>query len=204
MKKYCCWLFLTVWGGLAASAQVELGVKAGLSIPTVRYKDQTDPQMSAVGFNGGFLAKIQVSQGFFIRPEVQYSRKGYRQAAIGGPGTGTTRLNYVAVPILAGFPFGGKFEGLIGPEFGYMTKATSVFSGNKTDITDNFQHFDWGLDLGATYAITSNLGAELRYNFGFRGLVKGITTDMNGTPNGSAKDGANRVFQAGLFYLFDQ
>jgi hypothetical protein len=156
MKKIIV-LLLACTLAVTARSQVQVGVKGGLSIATVRYKEQNDPQMSAVGFNAGLLAKIDVTEGFFIRPEVQYSRKGYREALIGGPGTGTVRFNYIAVPILAGFPIGKKFQGLIGPEFGFMTKATAVFSGNKQDITDNFQHFDWGLDVGATYAITSSL-----------------------------------------------
>ena len=182
-------------------SQVQVGVKGGINIANVKYRD-SDPNTPSVSFNGGVLAKIDLSKGFFIRPEVQYSVKGYRFPSMGANGTGTLRLNYAAVPILAGFPIGDKFQGLIGPEFGFLTKATSVFSGNKVDMSDSYQHFDWGLDLGATYKITDALGVEVRYNYGFRGLVKGITTDQNGGQTGSTKDGANRVFQAGLYYLF--
>ena len=201
MRKYYLLLLIAAWSSIAVRAQVQVGVKGGINIATVKYKD-ADPNTPSVSFNTGVLAQIDISKNFFIRPEVQYSVKGYRFPSMGGSGTGTLRLNYIAVPILAGFPIGNKFQGLIGPEFGFLAKATSVFSGDKQDVSKNFQKFDWGLDLGVTYKITPGLGVEVRYNYGFRGLIKGITTDEYGTPNGSAKDGANRVFQAGLYYLF--
>jgi opacity protein-like surface antigen len=201
MKKKIILAIIIIVCSIPAMSQVQVGVKGGINIANVKYRD-ADPNTPSVSFNGGVLAKIGLSKDFFIRPEVQYSVKGYRFPAMGANGTGTLRLNYIAVPILAGFPIGDKFQGLIGPEFGFLTKATSVFSGNKVDMSDNYQHFDWGLDLGATYKITSTLGVELRYNYGFRGLVKGITTDQNGGQTGSTKDCANRVFEAGLYYLF--
>ena len=182
-------------------SQVQVGVKGGINIATVKYK-VIGTNTASVGYNAGVLAQVRITQDFFIRPEVQYSLKGYRYNTNSSSGTGTTRLNYVAVPLLAGFNIGDKFQGLIGPEFGFLVSANSVFAGNKQKISDVFEHFDWGLDLGATYKITKALGAEVRYNFGFRGLIKGIVTEQNGGLSGSTKDGANRVFQAGLYYLF--
>lgn len=184
-----------------AQVKVEGGVKAGININTVKYK-HSDGEMASVGYHVGGLARIILDDRFFIQPELQYSLKGYRFPAVGGAGSGTVRFHYIAIPLLAGFPIGDKFGFLIGPEIGFMTKAKSKFASGTIEVSRNFQDFDWGLDLGATCQITKNLGGELRYNYGFRGLVKGITTDENGAVTGSMRDGANRVFQAGLFYLF--
>lgn len=201
MNKYSFLAVMIAFCSIPAQAQqVNFGLKAGINVNTVKYRN-TDPEMASIGFNAGGLAQIAVTKGFFIRPEVQYSIKGYRFPAMGSDGSGTVRFNYIAVPVLAGFPIGNKFAFLIGPEFGFLTKATSKFSTGSRDVSSNFQKFDWGLDLGGTYKITSTLGVEVRYNYGFRGLVKGITTDENGGYTGTDKDGANRVFQAGLFYL---
>jgi hypothetical protein len=204
MKKYGFLIMIAAVCSLSSRSQVNIGLKAGMNISTVKYKDAEDPNTASIGFNAGALAQITINKNFFIRPEVQYSVKGYRFPATGFSGNGTLRLNYIAVPILAGFPIGNKFQGLIGPEFGFLTKATSVFSGNRQDVSKNFQKFDWGLDLGGTYKITPALGVEVRYNYGFRGLIRGIITDENGNPTGSAKDGANRVFQVGLYYLLSK
>ncbi|AXY72902.1 PorT family protein [Paraflavitalea soli] len=200
MKKYCVLILVLVAGCLTTYAQVKVGLKGGININNVKYRD-ADPNTASIGFNTGLLARIQVSDKFFIRPELQYSVKGYRYPVTGGSGNVTSRLNYINLPVLAGFPIGSKLQFLIGPEFGYLVKATSKFGGNKSDITNLYQHFDWGLDLGAAFHLMPDLGVEVRYNYGFRGLIKGITTDANGNPTGSMKDGANRVFQAGLFYM---
>lgn len=200
MKKNCVLIVVLVAGSLTVRAQVQLGLKAGINVNTVTYR-QADRNTASIGFNAGLLTEIKVSKSFFIRPELLYSVKGYRSTLIGSNDYATSRLNYINLPILAGFPVTPQLQFLIGPEFGYMAKATYKYHGTISSATDLYQHFDWGLDLGAAYKFTPALGVELRYNYGFRGLVKGITTDQNGVPNGSAKDGANRVFQAGLFYM---
>ncbi len=200
MKKYGILTVVLTICCLYTQAQVRAGLKAGLNINTVKYR-QADPNTASIGYHAGLLAHIPLTPVFFLRPEVQYSLKGYRSPIVGANGNATSRLNYISVPILVGFPIGSKVQALIGPEFGYLLKATSKYGANKTDVTSLYQHFDWGLDLGGTYKITADLGVEVRYNYGFRGLIKGMTTDASGNPTGSTRDGANRVFQAGLFYL---
>jgi len=200
MKKYCILMVVFVAGCLSAHAQVSAGFKAGINVNNVKYRD-SDPNTASVGFNVGVLTEITVNKSFFIRPELLYSVKGYRSPLTGSNGNTTSRLNYINLPILAGFPVTPQLHFLIGPEFGYMIKAAYKYGSTTSNATDLYQHFDWGLDLGAGYKFTPQLGVEVRYNYGFRGLIKGITTDENGVPNGSMKDGSNRVFQAGLFYM---
>jgi hypothetical protein len=200
MKKDCVLIIVFVAGCLSALAQVKAGLKAGININNVKYRD-TDPNTASIGFNVGVLTEITVTKSFFIRPELLYSVKGYRATLIGSNGYATSRLKYINLPILAGFPVTPQLQFLIGPEFGYMLKATYKFGGTTSNATELYQQFDWGLDVGAAYKFTPQLGVEVRYNYGFRGLINGITTDENGVPNGSMKDGANRVFQAGLFYM---
>lgn len=186
-----------------AVAQPEGGFKAGMNINTVRYRD-ADPNSASIGYYAGAFMNIRLTESdLFLRPEIQYSLKGYRTPLIGANGQVTSRLNYITLPVLLMAPIGPKFITMAGPEFGYLFKAVEKYKTVKNDITDRYQHFDWGLDIGAGYYITPQLGIEIRYNYGFRGLTKGITVDMNGTPVGTARDGANRVFQAGLFYSFN-
>lgn len=200
MKKYCILIVIILLSNVVLLAQVSVGVKAGININSVKYK-RAEAEMASIGFHAGLMAKVPVTEGFFVRTEVQYSRKGYRVPAIGSDGQGNVRFHYVAVPILAGIPVGSKFSFLIGPELGYLVKANSKFSTSTRDVTQNFQRFDWGLDIGGAWQITSALGLEVRYNYGFYGLVKGMIADQNGDYIGSARDGANRVIQAGLFYM---
>lgn len=187
---------------LTAHAQVAAGLKGGININTVKYRE-ADPNSASVGFNAGAVFMINLGDGLILQPEVQYSQKGYRSPVIGANGQVTSRMNYINVPLLLTVPVGTKFHISAGPEFGYLVKATAVRGGNKDDVTDRFQHFDWGLDAGGGYWINNNLAIDLRYCYGFRGLVKGLFTDQFGNVVGSGRDGAHRVFQAGLIYLFN-
>ncbi|MDF2193288.1 porin family protein [Paraflavitalea sp. CAU 1676] len=185
---------------LGALAQGQLGIKAGGSINTVRYRD-ADPNNASIGYYAGAYTLIRLTQSdLFLRPEIQYSLKGYRSPLTGANGQVTCRLNYITLPILLMAPVGDKIQTMAGFEFGYLMKAVEKYHNTKNDITSRFQHFDWGLNIGGAYLITPTLGVELHYNYGFRGLVKGITVDGNGNPTGTNRDGANRVVQIGLFY----
>lgn len=201
MRKYFFVAALLILCNIISRAQeVDFGVKTGININTVKYR-QSAGEMASVGYYAGLMAQIPISDQLFIRPEVQYSLKGFRYPAVGAAGSGNVRFHYIAVPLLAGFPIGDKFAALIGPEIGFLTSAKSKFASGTIDVGNNYQKFDWGLDLGGQYKVTPELGVAVRYNYGFRTLIKGITTDENGNPTGSNRDGANRVFQAGLFYL---
>ncbi len=70
-------------------------------------------------------------------------------------------------------------------------------------MTNFYRHFDIGFDLGIAYHISKALGAEARYNYGFKDLVNVVFENENGDITGQGKNGANRVFQFGLFYMLD-
>lgn len=201
MKKLLLVQTILLTAFVTAQAQVVAGVKGGININTVRYRE-SNPNTASVGFHAGAVFLIPIGDGLVLQPELLFSRKGYRSPLVGANGQVTSRMNYINLPLLLTVPVGTKFHLSAGPEFGYLVKATSKYGSNKDDITDRYQHFDWGLDAGGGYWITNHLAIDVRYNYGFRGLIKGITTDQNGVPNGSGRDGAHRVFQAGLVYLF--
>jgi hypothetical protein len=99
---------------------------------------------------------------------------------------------------------GGPIENLLvlaGPELGYLTSARSRFGGASRDLANIYRSFDMAADLGVAYEATRNIGIELRYNYGFKGLVQGVYTDQYGNITGRAKTGANRVFKVGVYYL---
>ncbi|WP_276483362.1 porin family protein [Paraflavitalea pollutisoli] len=201
MKKLLVVHALLFAAMFSADAQVVAGVKGGININNVRYRD-SNPNTASVGYYLGALFIIPIGDGLVLQPELLYSKKGYRSPLVGANGQVTSRMNYINLPLLLSVPVATKFQLYAGPEFGYLVKATSKYGSNKDDITDRYQHFDWGLDAGGSYWLTNQLAIDLRYNYGFRGLIRGITTDPNGVPNGSGRDGAHRVFQVGLMYTF--
>ena len=182
-------------------SQVRLGLKGGLNFATVKYIN-VDNSKARVGWNAGALAEIPVQDNLLIRPEVLYSSKGFAFSAVGTSSSGSVKLNYITVPVLFGYRF--KSSILAGPEFGFLRKAVSKSSGITNDMTNFYRHFDLGFDLGLAYNVTKVFGAEIRYNYGFKDLVNVVYQNENGDISGQGKNGANRVFQIGLFYMLDQ
>ena len=113
------------------------------------------------------------------------------------------KLNYISVPVLFGYRPDSKSEILLGPEFGFLRKAVSKSLGIREEMTYLYRHFDVGFDLGVAYNISRVFGAEARYNHGFKDLVNVVIVDDNGDITGQGKNGANRVFQFGLFFMLD-
>lgn len=202
MKKFIfCILFL--FSCILSYSQVQLGIKGGLNLATVRYIN-TDNSKARIGWNAGALAEIPVQDNILIRPELLYSSKGFAFSARGTSSAGSVRLNYIAVPALFGYRPNSKSEILLGPEFGFLHKAVTKSSGITDDITGSFRHFDIGFDLGLAYNITKEFGAEVRYNYGFKDLVNVVYMNDNGNISGQGKNGANSVFQVGIYYMISQ
>lgn len=182
-----------------AKAQVEFGIKGGLNAATVAYIN-TDNSKARLGWNAGIVAEIPLQEDLFIRPEVLYSSKGFGYNATGFANAGSLRLNYVAVPVLLGYHPFSKTSLLFGPEFGFLRKAASKSQGITDDMTFGYRRFDIGVDLGIAYDISENFGAEARYNYGFKDLVNVVFLDPGGNIVSQGKNGANRVFQVGIYY----
>lgn len=201
MKKY--YLICLAFFFLNSSyAQVRLGLKGGVNLATVRYIN-ADNSKARVGWNAGGLAEIAIQNDLLIRPELLYSSKGFAFSATGTSNKGSLKLNYIAVPILVGYRPNSKSEIFLGPEFGFLRKAVSKSLGISEDMTNFYRHFDVGFDLGYAYNVSKVFGVEARYNYGFKDLVNVAIVDDNGNVTGQGKNGANRVFQVGLFYMLD-
>lgn len=185
---------------IISHAQIQFGLKGGLNLASVRYI-YTDNSKARAGWNAGGLAEIPIQDNLLVRPELLYSSKGFGFSARGTSSAGSVRLNYIAVPVLFGYRFSRKSQILAGPEFGFLRKAVSKSIGISEDMTNSFRRFDVGFDLGLAYNITKVLGAEVRYNYGFKDLVNVVYMNNNGDITGQGKNGANSVLQLGLFYM---
>ena len=196
-------VFLCVFLGSNLPAQIVSGVKGGINLATVRYLNNGNTK-ARVGWNAGFLTEIPVENNLFIRPELLYSSKGFAFSASGAARSGSEKLNYIAVPVLAGYRPTEKSAILAGPEFGFLRKAVSKSLGITEDRTNFYRRFDIGFDLGFAYNFSKTAGAEVRYNYGFKDLVNVVYQNDDGGYAGQGKNGANSVLQFGLYYLFDK
>lgn len=196
-------LFLTLFGMFVFSSsfgQARIGLKAGTNFASLKGAGP-DNSNARIGYYAGGLIQWAFAENLFLQPELLYSVKGHRTPATQTNGAATTSLNYISLPVLIGFRPATKLLLLIGPEAGVLTSAYSKFDGTNYGISNMYRGVDLGADIGLNYGITESLGVDLRYNYGFKGLVKIAYTDQNGNVVRQGRTGANRVFQIGVYYL---
>jgi hypothetical protein len=119
MKKTFLLLASLFASGYAAHAQVSVIPKGGLTLSTVRTSGGSgfDFSQGDVRYQPGFAAGIALDvpvagNGFFsVQPELLYVQKGHGVEAAGDGGSAvrlTETFNYLEVPVLGKFNFGGE------------------------------------------------------------------------------------------------
>ncbi|SIT23071.1 Opacity protein [Chryseobacterium ureilyticum] len=186
-----------------SSNPVSFGVKGGMNVSSLSKDSGLDDQKSKIGFNAGVFANIPVATSFSIQPEVLYSQYGNKSdfTALGTKYSASTKLDYIAVPVMFQYNALPNLYLEAGPEFGFMVSAKNKLknesNGDSTtsdNYKDNFNTFNFGIGLGAGYYFTPNLGITARY-------VAGLTDIAKNRPSGSDAV-RNNVFQVGLAYKF--
>lgn len=178
----------------------KFGLKAGLNLANLYVDDVKDENFKA-GFNAGLYAKLPVTRGFSIQPELLYSNKGaklaYDAGIFGGEGEYRFNLHYVELPVLAVVNVVKNFNIHAGPYVSYLAGAnvTRVDDHNNvSDITnlkaDNFNRIDYGLTGGIGLDI-QNLTIGARYNYGLREIGE---SGLSGEITKNSKNSVINVF----------
>ena len=158
----------------------KIGVKGGVNFTNL-YVDDVEDENMKVGFNLGLFAKLPVTRGFAIQPEVIYSVKGSKityDLGILGSNEYRFNLNYVEVPLLAVINVTKGLNIHAGGYGAYLAQANikKVQDDGPNDQIadlneDNFNRFDYGLVGGLGIDVSSvTIGA--RYNYGLREVGK--------------------------------
>ena len=151
----------------------KIGIKGGVNFSNFFIDDVKDNNVKA-GLNLGLFAKLPVSKGVSIQPELLYSSKGakvsYNNPLLGGEYR--FNLNYLELPVLAVFNLGKNFNIHAGGYAAYLTsanvKAEDNGSSNEGLIDfdeEQFNRFDYGLVGGLGFDI-KNVTLGARYNYG--------------------------------------
>jgi Outer membrane protein beta-barrel domain len=177
-----------------ALAQVQFGVKAGVSIvnliashvPTGLSTFTTRPD-----FNAGLISSIFLFKSFYLQPEVVYSGQGGAMNTLFGP-TIKLEYKYLNVPVLFKYQHASGLFAETGPQVGFVLTGAEKFNGQSFTAKNYTEPLDFGWAFGFGYKMPMGLGVDARYNFGLTKVIKsgGDFTQKNG------------VFQFGLFHLF--
>ena len=192
MKKILITVAFAALAIAGANAQIKFGVRAGLNhtdqaVKEYDIKQETVPRIS---FHVGALVEYAFNDVVLMDAGLTYSNQGYKTKI----GDGKVIDYTLNLPIWFKYDFAG-FRPKAGLYAGYILSQQLKRNGNsKTVDSDSYNHFDYGIGLGAEYNLPNNgLFFEASYNWGLANLKK----------NGDAKNYENnRVIQVGIGYKF--
>ncbi|HXB92284.1 MAG TPA: porin family protein [Puia sp.] len=158
----------------------KFGIKGGLNLTSL-YVDNVSSEHMKAGFDAGFYAKLPVTKGFSIQPELLYSQKGAKDTYsnfIQGSGEYRFNLGYMELPVLAVVNLAPNFNLHVGGYAAYLVSANVKDVNNDGTIegatnlnTDNFNRWDFGLIGGLGFDI-GNCTIGARYNYGLSEIGK--------------------------------
>ena len=192
MKK----VFMTVaFAALAiagANAQLKFGARAGLNLAdlAIKISDAKSETKIRPAFYVGGLAEYAFNDVTLLDAGLTYSNQGAKPKE----GDGALVQHALNLPVWFKYDFAG-FRPKAGLYAGYILSEQTKVNGNTETVeSDSYNHFDYGIGLGAEYNLSDNgLFFEASYNWGLANLQK----------NGDSKNYANnRVIQVGVGYKF--
>jgi Outer membrane protein beta-barrel domain len=212
MRLSCAGILGGVFGALVASAPAARAQKAGGSsiAPWVGVNFATasatnNPGVTwgtHTGFAGGVQLQHELTNTVFVRAGVLYSMRGAKATAQGT--TGTFKINYVEIPVVAGYDFASPEARVVpfvyaGGQFAFKTGCTAEGAGQIVSCDNFLGSSVSGTDLGLTFgagvtfpAGNGQLDIDARYLLGLTNLESGATTSS------SVK---NRGFTVGVGYF---
>lgn len=196
MKKFI--LVLLGAAGLATAGYAQgarFGVKAGASLTDFSGKD-ADGYDSKVGFHGGAIAELGLTDNFAIQPEVLFSMKGAKYGDLAQD----IRFNqtYLDVPVLLKVKADGLFFEA-GPQVGFLVGSKFKVEDVSADSKESFNTVDFGYAAGLGYEFSSGPMIGLRYNGGISKVGKDMSV---GGLNIEAGNVRNSAFQLYLGFMF--
>ncbi len=163
-----------------SNLKAKFGIKGGFDLTTLYSSDVSTNHLKP-GFDAGIFAKLPVTRGFSIQPELLYSLKGSKEDYsnfVQGNGEYRFNLGYIQLPLLAVVNLAPNFSLHAGGYAAYLVNANIHNVDNNGNLqnatelnTGDFNRWDFGLVGGAAFDI-ENFTIGARYNYGLSEIGK--------------------------------
>jgi len=141
-------------------SQIRFGVKGGMNFSGYRRTPDTK-----FGYQVGITSKKYISDlGWFIQPEVFYSREGN----INQP------LEFINVPIIVGFDFSDNFNVHTGLQAGFLI-------GTQNDLDNNYKSVNTVMNFGFEFYTFKKTSIGFRFDYGLNDFEKETGTSVTYT-----------------------
>ncbi|WP_226390375.1 outer membrane beta-barrel protein [Penaeicola halotolerans] len=196
MKKLL--LICFVLFSYSAQAQIDYGLRAGITAPYFGGADAVNQEMRLAYFGGAFVSFPLKDEQSRIEVGLQFAAKGSKETFANGEYA--VRSYYLDLPIALRRNVLPNLDVLVGLQPSYLLENELFFDApdfsgeNRTVIlldTQGFRNFDLAPHLGLKYRFFKSFEVLATYDHGL------FTLDRDG-----AQSVYNRVFKFGLGYTF--
>lgn len=162
--------------------KVSLAIIGGINFTTLT-GDDADSFECLTCFHLGIAAMVPISELFAIQPELlyacmgsKYSEGGYIEPietsgrTVTGELSGTYKLNYLLLPVMAKYEVVPGLSLEAGPQVGFLLSAEDDYEFNGTSMTEDVKDFTKGIDFafnaGIGYKFDAGYHVRARYMIG--------------------------------------
>ena len=165
--RYSIICLLCLFSPFFASAQLSIGVKAGLNFANVTNTAGINANSRTGYMIGGYISpKPKKILGF--RSEIMLSRQGYDYKTNGN--SATLDLDYLLLPQLITINFTKKVEIHVGMQLAFLLNGNADSTGGNNSLLDYFKRFDYGIAAGLQLSPISGLFVGARINVGLNNI----------------------------------
>ena len=185
MKKFVALAFFLILFSITITAQIHIGVKAGLNISDIVVDEPNEDPTNfdtKTGFVVGAYLNYQFNKLFAVQPEVYYSTKGaelkdeYNDL--------TLSLSYIEIPLLIQFTVPLQSSSVkpnifAGPAIGFNMSSKVEYRDNgqttEEDGKENTESTEFSLVFGGGIGFLlgrNEIGFDVRYVLGLSNLAK--------------------------------
>lgn len=171
---------LMAFGFVSQAQEIKFGAKAGVNFAS--QGGDVEDVNSRTGFHVGAVAEFKFTEQFSLQPELVYSQQGYKVEGedFGVSYEGTSKLDYINIPIMAKYYLFEGFSLHAGPQVGFNISAKGESEvGGETEEGDieDVSAIDFGVAGGAEYELPMGLFFQARYYTGLSNTYDGEGSD---------------------------
>ena len=146
-----------------------------------------------MGMHVGVSASFELSDAMTLKTGALYSMKGMQESLDGE--TLKFNLDYIEIPVNLSFAVSDQMSLMAGPYIGLLMGAKVMYDGDELfDLKDDMRAMDFGINIGAGFAVTEVISINAGYQMGLTSL------DEDGEQgDGDAK---NSNIHIGMTYSF--
>ena len=174
MKKIAIALMCTILATGAAMAQKQFTFGPKIGVDYTHYWGEDVNHGGQLNYQAGLFMEYRFTNKFSIAPEVVFAAQG------GKSGNNTIHVNYVNIPLMFKFYVAPAFSIDLGPQLGINVYSKYTPKGGTAQDINYAKDVDFGVGLGATYNIASDVFVQARYTMGMTKAFKVGHKQKNG------------------------